>query len=171
MIIVQDDIYIFSIGTISQQKTYVTVQVTLRAKNMNTNSRFTIAIHILTILAYKQYERVTSAMISKSVTTNPVVIRRLLGDLKKAGLVLPHKGSHGGWELKRNPQDISLRDVYTAVSGGGLFSLHHQLPNQDCLIGKTIQSTLKIFFQDAEDAMTTRLQESTIADVLKKISC
>ena len=43
------------------------------------NSRFTVSIHVLCLLASKRREPLTSEYIAGSVNTNPVVIRRLLG--------------------------------------------------------------------------------------------
>jgi hypothetical protein len=48
---------------------------------MSANSRFTVALHILTwmVLVARQREIVTSDQIAASVNTNPVFIRRILG--------------------------------------------------------------------------------------------
>jgi hypothetical protein len=54
---------------------------------MNVSTRFTIALHILTLLASSQGEALTSEYIAGSVNTNPVVVRRLLGLLRKQGFV------------------------------------------------------------------------------------
>lgn len=136
---------------------------------MSTNSRFTVAIHVLTLLAYAQPELLTSEHIACSVTTNPVVIRRILGDLRRAGLVLSHAGNGGGWKLARRAEHITLLDAYEAVQEGALFALHPQRPNPACAIGKTIQSTLTAFFEDAETALEERLAQSTVADVLTRV--
>ena len=87
---------------------------------MSVNSRFAVAIHILTMLAYQQPELLTSGFIACSVTTNPVVIRRVLGDLRRAGLVTSQAGSGGGWKLRREPEQITLLDAYEAVKEGTL---------------------------------------------------
>jgi Iron-dependent Transcriptional regulator len=50
------------------------------------SSRFSVAVHILTLLAHEQGRALTSEYIAGSVNTNPVVIRRMLGLLSKAAL-------------------------------------------------------------------------------------
>ncbi|GHO72696.1 hypothetical protein KSD_04670 [Ktedonobacter sp. SOSP1-85] len=57
---------------------------------MSANSRFTVALHTLSWMALvaRQREIVTSDQIAASVNTNPVVIRRILGLLEKAHLVI-----------------------------------------------------------------------------------
>ena len=51
---------------------------------MAANSQFAVAVHILTLLARKSDEHVKSSCIADSVNTNPVVIRRLMGQLGQA---------------------------------------------------------------------------------------
>ena len=136
---------------------------------MSVNSRFAVGIHILTMLAHQQPELLTSAYIAYSVTTNPVVIRRVLGDLRRAELVTSQAGSGGGWKLRRKPEQITLLDAYKAVKEGPLFAMHAQRPNPHCDIGKTIQQTLADFFTEAETALEAQLAQSTIADVLARM--
>ena len=56
------------------------------------NSRMTIAVHALAWLALAQqrgHAVLTSSQVAASVNTNPVIIRRCLGDLRRAGLECP----------------------------------------------------------------------------------
>ena len=136
---------------------------------MHTNSQLTVAIHILTVLAYANGERMTSEYISCSVTTNPVVIRRLLGDLRRAGLVSSQPGIGGGWQLTRQPETITLNEIYQAMKDGPLFPMHHQKPNPQCDIGRTIQQALAGVFDDAEEALEKQFAQITVADVLARV--
>jgi Rrf2 family protein len=133
------------------------------------NSQFTVAIHILTLLAYSNEEQLTSEYIAGSVNTNPVVIRRLLGSLRQAGLVSSQRGPGGGWLLARAARGITLRDIYRAVAGGTLFPLHPSTPNQLCPVGGTIQSALNSHFQDAQVALEKDLETTSVADLVKQV--
>ena len=62
---------------------------------MQISSRFTIGVHTLLCIAYFKDEKVTSNFIAGSVNANPVVIRRMLGQLKAAGLVTVEAGVGG----------------------------------------------------------------------------
>src|SRR5438046_1301705 len=75
---------------------------------MRTSCRFAMAVHVLTVLAYKEGDRVTSAFLAGSVNTNPVVIRRLLLALQRARLVETRKGAGFGSRLSRSPGRIKL---------------------------------------------------------------
>jgi len=84
------------------------------------NSRFSVAVRILTLLASSPEERLTSELIAVSVGTNPVVIRRQLSALRKADLVDPKGARKDGWELTRKPTKIRLREVKSALGEEGL---------------------------------------------------
>ena len=134
---------------------------------MPDNSRFAIAIHILTLLAQVDEEAVTSEFIGRSVNTNPVFIRRILGLLNRAGLVTSRPGVGGGWQLRRDPAAITLLEVYHAVDEGHLLAKHHRPPNPECLIGRNIERTLNEYFGEAEQAFEQVLAQQTIAQVLQ----
>jgi Rrf2 family protein len=138
------------------------------------NSRFTVAVHLLALLGFKQ-ERfpdkpLTSEFAAESVNTNPVVIRRILGVLREAGFVTSQPGPNGGWFLEHDPEQITLRDVYRAMAEEPLFSMHHKPPSKACVIGGNIQQALQVFFREAEEAMERKLGEKTVADVMNSIA-
>ena len=70
------------------------------------SSKLSVGIHMLTIFALKPGESLTSEFIADSVNTNPVVIRRLLGSLRDAGIVESRTGVGGGWSLLVNPERV-----------------------------------------------------------------
>lgn len=92
---------------------------------MQISSRFTMAVHtLLCIDFFGKTEKVTSDFIAGSVGTNPVIIRKLLIQLKAAGLIQVKRGT-GGTALEKPLSDISLYDVYHAVDCVGNDSLFH----------------------------------------------
>jgi Rrf2 family protein len=130
------------------------------------NSRFAVAIHILALLALEK-KPLSSKYIASSVNTNPVVIRRILSLLSKAGLVNTQLGVEGGSSLARSPEEISLLEVYHLVEQGRLFALHHNQPNPLCPAGRTIQPVLTTLFEKAENAAAAVLADTTIAGVVQ----
>ena len=55
---------------------------------MQISSRFTIATHMMIIIAMQDTDsKVTSDFLAASVGVNPVIIRKTLSQLKKAGLI------------------------------------------------------------------------------------
>ncbi|MFF4775785.1 Rrf2 family transcriptional regulator [Microtetraspora fusca] len=138
---------------------------------MAENSRLTIATHALTWMALARrrgQDLLTSEQVAASVNTNPVIIRRSLGDLRRAGLVEVRRGAGAGWTLARTPEEITLLDVYNAVEQHPLFAMHHTDPNLECPVGKGIRPALGHVYDGVEQALRHELQRTSIADVLKR---
>jgi Rrf2 family protein len=136
---------------------------------MRTSCRFAMAVHVLTVLAYKEGDRITSSYLADSVNTNPVIIRRLLSTLQKAKLVDTSKGAGSGSRLERSPSRITLAEVYKAVEEEDPFTMPRQKPNEECPVGQCIQDELERVFTSAEQAMTDQLARTTIADVINSV--
>lgn len=138
---------------------------------MRPSSRFSVAIHILTLLAYVDGGEapVTSELIAGSVNTNPVVIRRLLALLRRARLVTSRGGPGGGWRLVPPARRITLRDVYRAVEGEALFPLHAAAPNPRCPVGRTIRAALEARYAEARRALERDLARTTIDALLRGV--
>lgn len=137
---------------------------------MAANSRLTIATHALAWLALAQRRGqlvLTSEQVAASVNTNPVVIRRSLGELRRAGLVAVRHGAGAGWSLARAAEDITLLEVRDAVDAQPPFGLHHAEPNPECPVGHGIRPALTGVYDRVERAMRRELAETTIADVLR----
>ncbi|MCX4587625.1 Rrf2 family transcriptional regulator [Streptomyces sp. NBC_01481] len=139
---------------------------------MSANSRLTIAAHALAWMELnKRYGRevATSEQIAESVNTNPVVIRRLLAELRKAGLVESRRGAGAGWTLTRELEAITLLDVYEAVEPGALFAMHRATPNQECPVGSGIQPAMQRIYDGIEGAVRGELARTTLAEVLRSV--
>jgi Rrf2 family protein len=137
---------------------------------VSANSRLTVAVHALAWVGLYQrlgHDVATSEQVAGSANTNPVVIRRLLGELREAGLVHAQRGTGAGWMLSRDLADITLLDVYDAIESGPLFGMHRAEPNQDCVVGAGIQPALKTVYGRLDQALRTELAATTVADVLQ----
>lgn len=133
------------------------------------SSRFSIAVHILSVSSMSTAP-CTSDYIAGSVNTNPVIIRRIIGSLKKAGLVYVKAGS-GGTYLGKPAHEITLLDVYRAVEvvdQDELFHMHPD-PNPDCPVGANIESTLRTVMHSAQTAMERELSEVTLAQLTSNL--
>jgi Rrf2 family protein len=136
---------------------------------MSTNSRFAVAVHVLSLMAWSGEEPLKSEQVAESVNTNPVVIRRMLLDLAQAGLVVSQTGSMGGSRLATDPAKTTLLDVYQAVECGGVFSLHRQPPSRDCPVGVNIETVLGEVLQEVDSAVELVLKNITIDDVVQRL--
>ena len=136
---------------------------------MSTNNRMSLAVHVLTWIAFDRRgsdkEVGTSQRIATSVNTNPVVIRRSLIDLREAGLAESSRSR--GWTLTRDASKITLLDVYNAVGGGEIFGMHASPPDAECYVGYGIQPVLTRVYERATTALCDSLATTTIADILR----
>lgn len=133
------------------------------------HSRFTVAIHALTALAVSGEQSVTSEQIAESVNTNASFIRKVLGDLRRVGLITSQGGVKGGLRLALRPDHITLQAVYEAIEDTPLFALHAKPPNPECPVGGYIEPVLQQHFGTAERAMIASLRGVTLADVVRDV--
>lgn len=135
---------------------------------MAANSRFAVAVHALAVLACHPGERPTSRRIAESVATNPVVIRRLLCALSKAGLVESAHGAKGGFRLARPASRITLRDVYEAVDEGAFFA-RREKSSESCPVACRMASILDGVFARVEAKALPELRRTTLAHVARQV--
>ncbi|NOT48740.1 MAG: Rrf2 family transcriptional regulator [Acidobacteria bacterium] len=136
---------------------------------MAANSQFSMAVHVLAILARYKDEKIKSEAVAGSVNTNAVVIRRLLGQLSQAKLVESQTGASGGTRLAKCPNQITLAEIYKAVSCGEVFALHGKSPNRDCPIGKNIEAVLCNLQKEIDKSVGEKLSQYTLQSVLEII--
>lgn len=134
---------------------------------MQISSRFTLAVHIFACIdTFKDDYKVTSDFLAGSTNVNPVIIRKILSQLKTAGLVTVARGS-GGASIAKPLDEITFLDIYHAVEcveHGELFHFHDN-PNADCPVGRNIHVILDDKLLRVQQAMEQELSSITLKDV------
>lgn len=134
---------------------------------MQISSRFTLAVHIFACIdVFKDDYKVTSDFLAGSTNVNPVIVRKILGQLKAAGLVDVARGS-GGASIAKPLNEISFLDIYNAVEcieDGELFHFHEN-PSTDCPVGKNIHAILDDKLMRVQKAMESELSSITLEDI------
>lgn len=134
---------------------------------MQISSRFTIAIHIFSCIdTFGGEHKITSEFLASSIQVNPVIIRRLLGQLREAGLITVQRGS-GGARFAKPAGEISLLDIFNAVESldnGALFHFHEN-PNPECPVGRSIHPVLDGRLEQIQSAMEREMQHITLKDI------
>lgn len=134
---------------------------------MQITSRFTVALHIFTCAeVFKDEYKVTSDFLAGSINTNPVIIRKILTQLKNAGLIEVARGT-GGITVTKPLSEITFYDVYEAiepVENGDLFRFHEN-PNPECPVGRNIHKLLDQKLQAIQGAMEDEMKRYTVEDL------
>lgn len=129
------------------------------------NTRFAVAYHALSILAAIPGDPISSEQMAFSVGTSPVYLRRVLGALRRAGLVESRPGVHGGWSLARPAAAISLGDAWRAVQGQEpILGVHG--PPPECPVGGSVAARLTDIEANVARAVEAALDAQTVADTL-----
>ncbi len=138
---------------------------------MAANSRFAVATHLMLGLILEPTGPVpaSSEHLAKSVNTSPIVVRRILGMLRDAGLVIGHPGRHGGSSLAKPAEEITLLDVYRAVDERGLFAFNTNRPNQHCPLSCSMKGLLGPIFEGVERAVEDKLGAVRLSDLARRL--
>ncbi|MGI6211370.1 MAG: Rrf2 family transcriptional regulator [Anaerovoracaceae bacterium] len=138
---------------------------------MQISSRFTIALHMFGCIEYfGKKQKVTSELMAASTGVNPVVIRRIMQQLREAGLIEVKRGS-GGILLTRPLSEITFLDVFRAVDpikNDDLFNFH-AMPNPECPVGRNIHAVLDDRLQEVQRAMEQELASITLEEVTEDL--
>jgi DNA-binding IscR family transcriptional regulator len=100
--------------------------------------------------------------VADSVNTNPVVVRRLFSLMTSTGLIRARLGPRGGFELAWPASDITLRDVFTALESGELFTEHRSPPSASCPVGAHILPVLREAKAPAVEALQEELSRRAL---------
>lgn len=135
---------------------------------MRISTRFSDSIHILAFIEIYDNIKLSSETIAGSIETSPVVVRRLMGTLRSAGLLATKQGTAEP-KLAKDPREITLLDVYFATEGNNpLFELDKKT-NPECIVGGNIQDVLGDYYEEAKLAAQRKLNSVTLEDVIETI--
>jgi Rrf2 family protein len=133
------------------------------------DTRFAVSVHFMTALAFNRPDLMSSETLAKGVKTNPSFIRKLVVALASAGLVESVRGKSGGIRLAKNPKDISLAQIYRAVTEAAVIAVPGKAPEKACAISCGIGSVLCKVSQEIEDGTLKMLAKRNLQDVLAEI--
>lgn len=131
--------------------------------------KFSVAVHVL-ILISESPTPINSDQMATSVGTNASYVRKILGLLKKAGIVDGHRGI-SGYTMLLPPEQLTLLQIYQAVMEQPKPHLLdiHQNSSDRCIVGRYIRPVLSGMFSGVEDAFANALGEKTLADCIAGI--
>ena len=133
------------------------------------NVQFTVATHMLAVLGYYYGSEVTSSILAGSVNAEPSFVRRTVSKLSKAGLIITTRGKNGACTLAREPDTITLLDIYRASGAPATFTIHGYPPEFQCPISTNLQCCMAAILEDAQAGFEERLAQNTLAQFIVAI--
>ena len=130
------------------------------------DTRFPVSVHIMTSLAYNRPNLVSSEQLAVSIKTNASFIRKLVVSLSAAGLVEPVRGKAGGIRLAKNPKDITLDQIYRAVTDNTLIAVPNKTPNKHCAISCGIGDVLCKISEEIEESVLKQLAKKSLSEIV-----
>jgi Rrf2 family protein len=134
------------------------------------NQQFATAVHVMVSLALQEGQTLSSSELAESVNTNAVVIRRILSQLQKAGLVTTSKGKNGGVMLKKCPPQVSLLDIFKAVQKRQLIAAADRHVRKTCPVSRSMVGAMCGIARGVEEATESYLKKVTLESLKKKIA-
>lgn len=131
---------------------------------MRRDSRLSGILHVVLHLA-EQPGPHTSEALARAMDTNPVVIRRIMANLRDQGLVRSEKGHGGGWTIACDLRQVTLRTVYDALGRPALLALGNRTEAPSCLVEQAVNAALGEAFDSAEFLLLERFGTVTLADL------
>lgn len=137
---------------------------------MHISQKCSVALHCLIFInEYSDSVNVTSSLLAKSTGCNPVIIRNILGGLKKAGIISTQPGA-GNTKLAKSPESITLYDICSALDPDGLLNLFgmHSSPAEACPVGKSIHEVLQMPYGIIQKDLASSLKSIRMDSIIKQ---
>jgi Rrf2 family transcriptional repressor of oqxAB len=134
--------------------------------------RFPTALQIMLSLSLAQ-ERdeglLNSGQLARSLGADRSFVRKAIVPLAEAGLINVSRGNTGGICLSRRAADISLREVYDAVTKEKPLWFPREGVPAVCLVSRNIRQYFEVVADEAQEAALAKLAETTLADGLETL--
>lgn len=130
---------------------------------------FGVAVHALVYLNHRG-ERRSSEEIAENVCTNPARIRKVMAQLRRAGLVDTREGNEGGFRLAKPAQSITLQEVLAAVDIRLIDPAWRSgSADMNCLIASGMANVMDEIYGELNRRCAETLSGVTIADIDRKL--
>ncbi len=117
-------------------------------------------------------EQLTLGELAEAENLPEPTVAKLLGMLRRGGVVEAVRGRNGGYILGGRPDQVSTAMVLAAITGSPAFGYpcQERQSNGDSDCPRTADCGLRPVWRHLESRVLDILQETTIADLLKKES-
>lgn len=137
---------------------------------MKQSVQFSDAIHIMVYVACTNNpDFLKSEMIASSIRTNASNVRKIMGNLRRAGLIISQRGKAQP-RLAKDISDITLLDIFASLPVEKTLLQVDKNTNADCIIGGSIQEVLTARYQEIQEAAEKVMASITLSDIMADFS-
>jgi Rrf2 family protein len=135
---------------------------------MQQDTRLARLLHVL-IHMHLRAGATTSDTIAQMLHTNPALVRRTMASLRDAGYVESGRGPGGGWRLACALSDVTVADVYAALSHKRPFAFGVAEDNPACPVEAVINAYLMTALDDAESRLLKTMGKTRLSDLAHQV--
>jgi len=133
------------------------------------------AVSVLLLIHFRAeggcVEYLSTKTISEMLNIPAPTVVKVLNRLNATGLIQTKEGAKGGISLGRPISEITVLDVFNAMEyGKPLFKVHINFNIEDEFLDPIKEKAIGCL-QDAESAMRSSLEKTTLLDLLKESYC
>lgn len=133
---------------------------------ISAKGRYGLAAMSYIAASYEAGKPITIISISEKLGISKIYLEQVFSLLKRAGLVSSLKGSQGGYQLVREPKDISAGDVLMAIET----SLVDKAEDTAKMKAPMLDLAMKrVVFDRVDEAIAKALAEVTLDDIIHEV--
>lgn len=129
---------------------------------------FGIALQALVVLAHKD-QPCTSAEIAKRLQVEPTLLRRVMAELAREGLLETKEGKDGGYKLSRSAGAITLADVYLALQLGEPLCKGLEQTTGEHEFGQEMRQAFGEISEGVKNSALAMLGQGTIEQLTRRV--
>jgi Rrf2 family protein len=123
-----------------------------------------LALHAVVLLAQHPLQSVDNKTLARQLGASGAHLSKVMQRLQKAGILTSVRGPKGGFMLARNPDTVTMLDVYEVIEG--------PYEIRECLLDKEVCGTQGCLFggllRKAGEEFRELLTRTRISDLLAK---
>lgn len=133
---------------------------------ISAKGRYGLAAMIYIAASYESGKPITIISISEKLGISKIYLEQVFSLLKRAGLVSSLKGSQGGYQLAREPKEITAKDVLMSIET----ALVDKAEDTAKLKAPTLDLAMKrVVFDVIDDAISEALGKVTLEDIVNEV--
>jgi Rrf2 family protein len=131
---------------------------------ISSKARYGLAAMINLAQNYRSGDYITIVSISEKLGISKIYLEQIFSLLKRAGLVNSIKGAQGGYQLSKNPEEITALDVMRSIETSLFEETEQSTADKDNIIEKALESV----WEKLDSSVSETLSGITLIDLVRE---